>query len=402
MKNIIKEFPILDVSNRNEPLIYFDNAATTLKPKSVIDSINKYYHSYSANVHRSVYKIADKATYEYELSREKVAQYINAKTSKSIIFTSGATEAINLVAHSFGGTAFSENDEILITEMEHHSNNVPWQRIAKKTGATLKYIPIDLDGNLDLSQIGSLLNHRTKLVSIIHQSNVFGTINPIEEIIKKAHDLDALVLIDAAQSIPHTKIDVSKMDCDFLVFSGHKMFGPTGVGVLYGKEEILMKMEPFMSGGEMISSVSMDSVSYNELPWKFEAGTPKIAQVIGLGSAIDFINSIGIEIINNRCDKLRGYAFSELKKIDGMMLYGNNIGKGPVISFNINGVNSHDLAQLLDQFNICIRSGNHCSEPIMRRLSVSSVARISLYYYNSLEEIDKSVRGIKKAIKLLL
>jgi len=402
MKKIIDEFPILDVSIRNEPLIYLDNAATTLKPRSVINSINKYYHDFSANVHRSVYRIADKATYEYELSREKVAQFINAESSKSIIFTSGATESINLVAYSLGEILLTKNDEVLITEMEHHSNNVPWQRITQKTGAKLKYIPVNLDGTLDLDNIDTLLNNKTKLVSIIHQSNVFGTINPIEEIIEKAHNLDALVLVDVAQSIPHKKIDVVKMDCDFLVFSGHKMLGPTGVGVLYGREDILMKMEPFLSGGEMISSVSMDSVSYNELPWKFEAGTPKIAQVIGLGAAIDFINSIGIENINSKCKELRNYAFSELEKIEEMIIYGNNQNKGPVISFNIRRINSHDLAQLLDQFNICIRSGNHCSEPIMRKLSVSSVARISLYFYNSLKEIDKLIVGIKKASKLLL
>tara|TARA_Y100001970_G_scaffold39625_1_gene48816 strand:+ start:423 stop:1622 length:1200 start_codon:yes stop_codon:yes gene_type:complete len=398
MKNIREQFPLL----KNDPsLVYLDSAATTLKPSSVVKSISNYYENYSANIHRSVYRIADKATDQYEKARAKIAKFINAPTDKSIILTSGATESINLVANSLCGNFLNHNDEILITEMEHHSNNVPWQMIASKIGAKLKYIPINIDGSLDLSTIDFLLTSKTKIVSVIHQSNVFGTINPIEILIKKAHSVGSLILVDAAQSISHSNIDVKKLDCDFLAFSGHKMFGPTGIGVLFGKTELLSKMQPFMGGGEMISSVSMESVTYNDLPWKFEAGTPNIAQGIGLGAAIDFINQVGIKKINNYCNELRDYAFSELKKIDGLIIYGDNIEKGPVISFNIDKVNSHDMAQLLDQFNICIRSGSHCSEPIMKKLEISSVARISFNIYNQIADIDALITGIKKVKKLL-
>lgn len=397
--NIRKDFPLISQVMDGKPLVYLDSASTTQKPQMVLDAIAKYYSEYNANVHRGVYHIGEKATSEFEAVRDRITSFVNAGHRSEIIFTKGTTESINLVAYSWGRKFLTSSDEILITEMEHHSNNIPWQLVAKATGAALKFIPVNDDGELENPL--SYINKNTKIVAIIHQSNVLGTVNPIEKIIKRAHEVGAKVLIDGAQSIPHLPIDVQYMDCDFFAFSGHKMMGPTGVGVLYGKKKILNEMDPFLSGGEMIIDVSMDSVSFNELPWKFEAGTPNIAQVIGLGAAIDYINKIGLNLIDSHGKFLTEYAFKKISKIKGVTIYGYTEDRGPVISFNIKGVHPHDLAQLLDQQNICIRVGHHCAQPLTKKFGITSSARVSFYIYNTTEEIDILIQGIEKSVSIL-
>ena len=397
--DIRKDFPLINQTIDGKPLIYLDNAATTQKPQAVIDSLSEYYSEYNANIHRGIYHIAEKATVEFEAVRDRITSFINAEDRAEIIFTKGTTESINLVAYSWGRIFLNSDDEILITEMEHHSNNVPWQLVAQVTGAILKYIPVNDDGELDNPL--DYINEKTKLVAVIHQSNVLGTVNPVEGIIERAHEVGAKVLVDGAQSTPHLPIDVQAMDCDFFTFSGHKMMGPTGVGVLYGKKEILKEMDPFLGGGEMIKEVSMDAVSFNELPWKFEAGTPNIAQVIGLGSAIDYINKIGLDVINQRGELLKEYALEKISKIEGITIYGHAQNRGPVVSFNIEGVHPHDLAQLLDQQNICIRVGHHCAQPLLTKFGITSSARVSFYVYNLTEEIDILIRGIEKVVSIL-
>tara|TARA_Y100001970_G_C14156371_1_gene815802 strand:- start:53 stop:1249 length:1197 start_codon:yes stop_codon:yes gene_type:complete len=397
MSDIKKDFPIFS-NLKNKPFIYFDNAATTQKPVSVINKINDYYTKYNSNVHRGVYSIADKATSYYESTRLKVQSFINSKKSESIIFTKGSTESINLIANSWGYENLSKGDEILITEMEHHSNIVPWQIISKITGSKLKYIPI-VNGELDLNKLDEYINKKTKIVSVIHQSNVFGVTNDIKKIIDISHKAGAKVLIDASQSITHKIIDVQDLNCDFLVFSGHKMMGPTGVGVLYGKLKILDQMPPFLSGGEMIESVSMEQSTYSKPPLKFEAGTPNIAQVIGLGAAIDYINNIGIKKVDALLDKLGSYAFDKLSSIPEITIYNNS--SSHIISFNIKNVNPYDLAMILDQYGICIRVGHLCTQPIMSKHNISSMCRISLYIYNDFDEIDFTVSKIKEAINKL-
>ena len=397
MSNVKDQFPIFS-NFKDKQFIYFDNAATTQKPLPVLETMNDYYTKYNSNVHRGVYAIAETATSNYESTRSKIQKFINAKESKSVIFTKGATESINLVANSWGGKNLSEDDEILITEMEHHSNIVPWQIISKTTGAKLKYIPVE-DGQLDLNDLDKYINNKTKLVSIIHQSNVFGIINDIEKIIQASHEVGAKVLIDASQSVTHKQIDVQKLGCDFLVFSGHKIMGPTGVGVLYGKSELLNDMPPFLSGGEMINTVNMNETTYNDIPWKFEAGTPNIAQVIGLGKAIDYINDFGINKIEALLDELGNYLFNSLKNIPGISMYSNV--PSHIISFNIKNVNPYDLAMILDQYGICIRVGHLCTQPIMLKNNISSMSRISLYIYNDFSEIDYVISKINEAINKL-
>ena len=398
--DIRKDFPLISQTIDGKPLVYLDSAATTQKPQIVLDTIAKYYSEYNANIHRGIYHIAEKATSEFEAVRDRVTSFINANDRAEIIFTKGTTESINLVAYSWGRKFLKAADEILITEMEHHSNNVPWQLVAQVTGAILKFIPVNDDGELENPL--SYINKNTKLVSVIHQSNVLGTVNPVEKIIERAHEVGAKVLVDGAQSIPHLPIDVQEMNCDFFVFSGHKMMGPTGVGVLYGKEEILNEMDSFLGGGEMIKEVSMDAVSFNELPWKFEAGTPNIAQVIGLGSAIDYINKIGLDVINQRGELLTKYALNKISQIEGITIYGDPQNRGPVVSFNIQGVHPHDLAQLLDQQHICIRVGHHCAQPLLNKFKINSSARASFYVYNTTKEIDILIEGIDKAISILI
>jgi len=392
-KKIRADFPIF----KNNDLIYFDSAATTQKPQKVIDAVSNFYSKNYANVHRGLYKLSAQATEKYHSARLKVANLINAKDWRSIIFTNGTTEAINLVAHSWGKQNLTEGYEILITEMEHHSNIVPWQLIAQETGAALKYIPINKNGTLEIEYLDKLLTEKTKLVSIIHKSNVFGTINSINKIFEKAKSVNAVTLIDAAQSISHLPINVQDLDCDFLAFSGHKMLGPTGIGVLYGKKELLETMEPFMGGGDMINSVTMQESTWNDIPYKFEAGTPNMAQAIGLGAAIDYLNDLGIENVDKQLNYLTKVALDKLRIMDDLEIYGHiSDDCGSVISFNLKNVHSHDLAQFLDQENIAVRAGHHCAQPIMDKLDVSSTVRASFYIYNTVEEIEKLCSNIEK------
>ena len=396
VEKIQADFPIF---KNNPDLIFLDNASTTQKPQQVIDTLTHYYENYNSNIHRGIYTIAEKATAAYENSRDKTASFIGAKDRQSIVFTRGTTESINLVANSWGQNLTS-GDEVLITEMEHHSNIIPWQLICEKTGAILKYIPISEDGILDLSDSGTYFTEKTKIVCVIHQSNVFGTINPIAEIVTMAHDVGALVLVDGAQSVPHHSVNVSKLGCDFFAFSGHKMMGPTGVGVLYAKPELLEEMNPFMGGGEMIREVSMEKSTWNDIPWKFEAGTPNIAQVIGLGAAIDYLNEIGMQSIANYEKELLSYAKEKLQNIPELSIYGNAKEKGAVISFNIGKIHPHDVAHILDTSGIAIRAGHHCAQPIMKRLKVPATNRASFYIYNTFAEIDSLMDGLTKTVDL--
>jgi len=393
INKIRSDFPIFD----DKSLVYLDSAATTQKPKQVIDAVSDFYSNYNANVHRGIYELSMKATEAYHSARQKVADFINAHDWRSIVFTGGTTESINLVAYSWARKNLKNCDEILITEMEHHSNIVPWQLVADEIGIILKYIPINTNGTLDLSGLDNLISENTKLVSVIHQSNVFGTINPIKELINHAKKVGALTFIDAAQSIPHSHVDVQDLDCDFLAFSGHKMLGPTGIGVLYGKTELLNSMTPFMGGGDMINSVTMTESTWNDIPYKFEAGTPNIAQAIGLGAAIDYISEIGLTNIHDYVKHHLNIAIEKLQMVDGLTIYGHKVGESSsVISFNLEGVHPHDLAQFLDQDGIAVRAGHHCAQPIMDKLGVSSTIRASFYLYNTEEEIDKLCASLKK------
>ena len=394
LKGIKKEFPIF--SNHPE-LVFLDNASTTQKPHAVIDTVSEYYSEYASNVHRGIYKIGERATDAYESVRVKAAHWIGSKDAHSIIFTRGTTESINFIANAYGSQNIKCGDEILISEMEHHSNIVPWQLLCERTGAVLKYIPITETGELDLTVLEILLTEKTKIVSIIQQSNVFGTINPVKEIIKKAHAVGAITVVDGAQSVPHIPVNVQDLDCDFLAFSGHKMLGPTGVGVLYGKPELLESMPPFMGGGEMIRTVTMEKSTWNDIPWRFEAGTPNIAQVIGLGTAIDFLDKIGIDNIRKHEIELLEYGSSILNSVNGIKLYGPSENRGAIFSFTMDKVHPHDLAQILDDENIAVRAGHHCAQPIMKKLGVPATIRASLYIYNSTEDIDALAHGLDKA-----
>ncbi len=396
-KKIKEDFPIF----RNNPdLVFLDNASTTQKPQSVIDTLSHYYENYNSNIHRGIYQIAEKATAAYEKSRDKVTKFIGAGDRRSIVFTKGTTESINLVANSWGGQNLKPGDEVLITEMEHHSNIIPWQLICERTGADLKYIPINEDGTLDLSNPDKYFKNKTKIVCVIHQSNVFGTVNPITEIVKYAHEVGALVLVDGAQSTPHHRVNVTELNCDFFAFSGHKMMGPTGVGALYTKPEILEAMNPFLGGGEMIRKVTLEGSTWNDIPWKFEAGTPNIAQVIGFGSAIDYINKIGRDTITDYENELLKYAQEKLQTIPGINIYGTAKDKGAVISFNLEKIHPHDVAHILDTYGIAIRAGHHCAQPIMKKLNVAATNRASFYIYNTLAEIDQLVEGLRKTVEL--
>ena len=402
MKNIKKirqDFPFF---NHNPDMIYFDNAATTHKPNSVIESISKYYSYYNSNVHRGIYKIAEKATYEFELTRDVVKDFIGSKNRESIIFTSGATESINLVAHGWGKHHLSSGDHILLSQMEHHSNIVPWHMIAKNLGLNIDFIPIADNGELDLSHIDQLITSKTKLISIVHQSNVLGTINPIKTIIKKAHEKGALVLIDGAQSVAHQEINVIDLDCDFFVFSGHKIYGPTGVGVLYSKLDVLNQMQPIVGGGEMIKEVTNTGFTLNHLPWRFEAGTPPISEVIALKEAIKYIQELGVSNIFEYENKLIKRAENQLLDIKGIKIYSPNKNKGPTIAFNIDNIHSYDLTKVLDEMKVAIRSGHHCAQPLMDTIGISSSNRISLSFYNTLDEIDNFISKINKSLDILI
>lgn len=402
LDNIRSQFPILTREVNGHPLIYLDNAASSQKPKVVLEAIQNYYSKFNANVHRGIHTISQEATEMMENSRKKVRAFINAKHDYEVLFTKGTTEGINLVAMSIAHL-IKENDEILITEIEHHSNIVPWQILSQKTGAKLKYIPLKQDGTLDMDDLDHLITDKTKLIAINQVSNALGVINPIESIIEKAKKVGAWTLIDAAQSSPHLSIDVQKLDCDFLVFSGHKMYAPTGVGILYGKEEVLNQLSPFHGGGEMIEEVWMEKSTYAGLPFKFEAGTPNIEANIVLGDAIDFINSIGIDQIQKHEDELLNYTHQKLSELDEVIIYAENAKRAGAISFNLNidGVHPSDVGMILDKKGIAVRTGHHCAQPIMRKLGIKGTVRASFAVFNTKEEIDQMIDGIKLAIKML-
>tara|TARA_A100001037_G_scaffold210070_1_gene188257 strand:+ start:363 stop:1574 length:1212 start_codon:yes stop_codon:yes gene_type:complete len=394
VKNIKNDFPIFKSKEKN--FIYLDSASTSQKPQSVIDSVSSYYDSYSANIHRALYEIGEKATDKYESVREKVRKFMNVPDSHSIIFSSGTTESINLIAYAWGTKNLNNDDHILITEMEHHSNLIPWQLLSSRSNASLDYILLNNDGTLELESLEKKILSKTKIISVSHQSNVFGTINPINKIIDEAKKVGAITVIDGAQAVPHMKVDIENLGCDFYAFSGHKMLGPTGVGVLIGRKTILEKMDPFMGGGEMINTVTMEKSTWNDVPWKFEAGTPNIAQVIGLGAAIDYIEKIGIENIHQHEQALLKYGLEILSQNENIVLYGNPEIRGAVIPFNVKNVHPHDLAKFLDTDGICIRAGHHCTQPIMNRLGINATARASFYIYNTKNDIEKLAESIKK------
>ena len=387
---IKKDFPIFSGSD----LVYLDNAATTQKPQSVLDEVDSLYSEANANVHRALYSLGSEATERFENSREKVAKYIGANSEKEIVFTSGTTESINLLARSIGNT-LKPGDEILISEMEHHSNIVPWQMAAQRTGATLKYLSIKKTGDLDISNPEKYFTSNTKIVSLTHMSNVLGTINPIKKLSEKAHQVGAIMIVDGAQGASHMPVDVKELGCDFYAFSGHKMLGPTGIGVLWGKTEYLEEMDPFMGGGEMINTVTMESSTWNDIPYKFEAGTPNFAQAVGLGAAIDYLQNIGMNNIAAHEQKLIKYALGKLNQIDGLRIHGSAKDRGGVISFNMDGIHPHDLAQFLNEDNIAIRVGHHCAQPLLKALGETATARMSFYIYNDESDVDKFCESLE-------
>ena len=395
------DFPVLDQQVNGSSLIYFDNAATTQKPKSVIDALSHYYASDNANIHRGLHALAERATTAYELTRTKIKEFINAPSSDQIILTAGTTGSINLVAQTFGRANFSKGDKILISNLEHHSNIVPWQMIAEEKGAIIEVIPVDERGVLDLAAFRNLLDASVKLVAVNHVSNAIGTINPIAEMIQLAHAHGAKVMIDGAQSIAHLDIDVQALDIDFFAFSAHKLFGPTGVGVLYGKRELLESMPPYQGGGEMIKEVSFEGTTYNELPYKFEAGTPNIADVIALSAAIDYVNALSKEALFTQELALLAYATEQLSTIPGLRIIGTAPDKIAVISFVIEGIHPQDLGVLLDKFGIAIRTGHHCVQPLMKRFGLPGTCRASFAFYNTFEEIDLFVKALRRSINML-
>lgn len=392
---IRKQFPILDQTVNGHPLVYLDSSATSQKPIQVIEAINNYYRTTNSNVHRGVHTLGSRATDMYEGAREKVKNFLNATSSAEIIFTRGTTTALNLVAQSYGLANVSEGDEIVITPMEHHSNIIPWQQVAKKTGATLKYIPLQADGTLSLNDVKETITEKTKIVSLAHVSNVLGTINPIKEIAEIAHEHGAVIVVDGAQSTPHLQVDVQDLNVDFYAFSGHKMCAPTGIGALYGKREHLEKMEPIEFGGEMIDFVEKYDATWKELPWKFEGGTPIIAGAIGLGAAIDFLTDIGMDNILAHEEKLAAYALDVLSDIDGLTIYGPK-ERAALVTFNLGDVHPHDVSTVLDTEGIAIRAGHHCAQVLMKELNVSATARASMYLYNTEADIDRLAQGLIK------
>ena len=401
VNEIRKFFPVLNRMVHNKPLVYFDNAATAQKPQVVIDALCDYYSNYNANIHRGIHTLAEKATAAYEATRVAVQKFIHAQFSEEIIFTRGTTEGINLVAYTWGRKNIHSGDEIIISGMEHHSNIVPWQILCEEKNAVLRVIPVSDKGEISIDDFKNLLSSKTKLVSIVHVSNALGTVNPVEEIISLAHDAGALVLVDGAQSTVHLDIDVQEMDCDFFAFSGHKVYGPTGVGVLYGKKKILEEMPVFMGGGEMIKEVTFEKTTYNELPYKYEAGTPNIADAIALKTALDFIKETGKKSVRNHENELLHYATSQMESIPGLRIIGNAKHKVSLISFVIKGVHPQDLGVLLDNQGIAVRTGHHCTEPLMKRFKIPGTVRASFAMYNTKEEVDMFISALHKAIKML-
>ncbi|MEC0277578.1 cysteine desulfurase SufS [Bacillus halotolerans] len=393
--DIREQFPILHQQVNGHDLVYLDSAATSQKPRAVIETLDKYYNQYNSNVHRGVHTLGTRATDGYEGAREKVRKFINAKSMAEIIFTKGTTTSLNMVALSYARANLKPGDEVVITYMEHHANIIPWQQAVKATGATLKYIPLQEDGTISLDDVRATVTSNTKIVAVSHVSNVLGTINPIKEMAKIAHDNGAVIVVDGAQSTPHMKIDVQDLDCDFFALSSHKMCGPTGVGVLYGKKALLENMEPAEFGGEMIDFVGLYESTWKELPWKFEAGTPIIAGAIGLGAAIDFLEEIGLDEISRHEHKLADYALERFRQLDGVTVYGPEERAG-LITFNLDDVHPHDVATVLDAEGIAVRAGHHCAQPLMKWLDVTATARASFYLYNTEEEIDKLVEALQK------
>jgi cysteine desulfurase / selenocysteine lyase len=398
VQEIRKQFPILDQEVNGHPLVYLDSAATSQKPISVIEAINDYYRKHNSNVHRGVHTLGTRATDGYEGAREKVRKFINAASTEEVIFTRGTTTSINTIAASYGRANVSEGDEIVISHMEHHSNIIPWQQLAKEKGATLKYVPLQEDGTISIEDVRETVTPQTKIVSIMMVSNVLGTMNPVKEIAKIAHENGAVMVVDGAQSAPHMKVDVNDLDCDFFAFSGHKMAGPTGIGVLYGKKALLEAMEPVEFGGEMIDFVGLYDSTWKELPWKFEGGTPIIAGAIGLGAAIDFLEQIGLDEIEKHEHKLAAYALEKMSEVEGLTVFGPNdpSKRAGIVTFNIDDVHPHDVATVLDAEGIAVRAGHHCAQPLMKWLKVSATARASFYLYNTEEDIDKLVAGLVK------
>jgi cysteine desulfurase/selenocysteine lyase len=394
---IRNDFPVLHQTINGHPLVYLDNAATSQKPQSVIDSLSHYYQSINANVHRGVHLLSQRATDAYENSRETIKQFIHAKHTHEIIFTRGTTESINLVAQSYGRSFLNKDDEIIISAMEHHSNIVPWQIMCQQTGAKLRVVPINDAGEMILEEYEKLLSDKTKFVAIVHISNSLGTINPIKQIIKLAHAVGAKVLIDGAQAAPHADINVLDLDCDFYALSGHKLFGPTGIGVLYGKESLLNKMPPYQGGGDMIKMVSFEKSLYNDLPYKFEAGTPNIAGAIGLMHAIEYINQVGFEKIRVHEDQLLQYATHKIREIPNIRLIGTAKNKASILAFVFNDLHAHDVATILDHYGIAVRAGHHCTMPLMERFNVPATVRASFSFYNTQQEIDKLVHALYQA-----
>lgn len=397
VKHIRDDFPNLRIQVHGEPLVYLDNAATTFKPQCVIDAVGRHYRTGTSNVHRGVHTLSEQATAAFEQSRDKIRDFIHAGKSREVIFTKGTTEAINLVAHSYGRAFLGEGDEIIISEMEHHSNIVPWQLLCEARGCALKVVPFNDDGELIFEEFERLLNPKTKMVAMVYISNSLGTINPVKKVIDAAHRQKALVLVDGAQAVSHLPVDVQDLDCDFFAFSGHKLFGPTGVGILYGKEELLDKMPPYQGGGDMISSVSFAKTTYNVLPHKFEAGTPNVAGVIGLGAAVDYVRSVRLDHIEEYEKELLAYGIEALTSMPGLRLIGTAADKAAILSFILKDVHAHDLGTLVNEEGVAIRTGHHCTQPVMKHFNVPATSRASFAFYNTKEEIDRLVKAIYKA-----
>jgi cysteine desulfurase / selenocysteine lyase len=401
VERVRNDFPILNRKVNGKPLIYFDNGATSQKPQVVIDAINKYYSFSNSNIHRGVHTLSQEATEAFENSRTIIARHINAANVHEVIFTKGTTDSINLVASSFGRRFINEGDEIIISAMEHHSNIVPWQLLCEERKAVLKVIPFDEKGDLIMDEFDKILSKKTKLIALVHVSNSLGTVNPVKEIIQKAHELNVLVLLDGAQAVPHMKVDVQELDVDFYCFSGHKMFGPTGIGILYGKEKWLNEMPPYQGGGEMIKTVTLEKTTFNILPFKFEAGTPNIEGGIVLGQAVEYMNSIGLDSIAEYENELLEYATSEVLKIEGLKIIGTAKRKAGVLSMLIEGIHPYDVGIILDKLGIAVRTGHHCTQPVMDKFCIPGTVRASFCFYNTKSEVDQLVKGLKKAVSML-
>ena len=399
VEEIRQDFPILQQHRSGQPLVYLDSAASSQKPSIVIDALDHYYRDYNANVHRGIYDLSEQASEAYEQARKKVARFINAKSWREVIFTRNATESLNLVAFTWGLDNLKAGDTIITTEMEHHANLIPWQQLARRTGAKLAYIPVTSEGLLDMEAFDKLLNETVKLVAFTSMSNVLGTIPPTKTIIEKAHAVGAIAVVDGAQSAPHMVTDVQELECDFFAFSGHKMLGPTGIGVLWGKRDLLQNMSPFMTGGDMIKQVTYDGAQWNNLPWKFEAGTPAIAQAIGLGYAVDYLQNLGMACIRNHERELTAYALERLSQVEGLRIIGplDPEIRGGAVTFTFGDIHPHDLASLLNQHHIAIRAGHHCAQPLHDKFNISASARASFYVYNTPQEIDKLAEALDKA-----